>query len=1111
MTSAPRATRSLFGRDDLRDRIEEHVGAVAGGTGRFVWLAGEAGIGKTRLLAELEALAEEHGVRVLRATAWDDPGTPPFWLWVQVVREAAAGRTTQELAEAWGPRARPALDLLPEAGTGSEEPQDTARFALFDAIEAVLGAVAQDGPVAVVLDDLHWTDVGSLRALQHVERSLSRLPLLLAVGWRTRDTADQDLLARAAELAARADHVLLGGIAPPAVAQLVSATTGIDVDPRQAELVAARTHGNPLFVRELARLALDRGNTTTRGAQLLVDGVPGTARAIIGRRLARVSQTCHDVLALAAVAGTAASLELVAELTGQDVDVVSAVLDEAVAAGVVEVSAGRITFTHPLLRDSLMTELPSNRAREIHLAAGRLLAPFVDTEPATAAEVAHHLRAALPLGDRETAVAMLRRAAQVASGALAFEEAAAHLAQALAVLPGDAGHDRFELLLAWGEALAAAGDADGARGAYTSAADLARAGGDAEGLARAALGFGAGLSGFEVQLWDQTQIDLLDEALERLPATDSETRADVMARLSVALAFTDGAHRRDRLAADAVAMARRIGSPRVVAHALAAHCDAIAGPDHSEEREQEAGEVVELARAAGDRGIELLGLRLRVVARLEQGLSREAHDDMVTFARLAERVGQPLYSWFVPLWHGFEAHAAGDLDELERCTQEVERVGALAESTNAHVLGIVQHSWIAIERDRAELFLDEMRNLMDELASLAPDGGVMVGMYPGQPDAARRAVIPRLHEALAHLPKDAEHVSNLSLAATSLWLSQEDAGAAAAVHEHLLPYRHRFGVDGIGAGAIGSVERLLGATATLAGRLDDAAEHFEAGLRCNAAAGLRLPLAHTRATYAECLRRRDAPGDADCGESCWRRPARSTSRWASPSRWRSSTARWSRPDRPPAARSTVRGAVREGGAAEERRPVGGGVPRTRRDAQAPQGPDGPRGAARPSGSRGARPRPGHRGGHGSRHRSTRAPLGRPRRGARPAGARGVPPPPPGARRGPRRRRGGPGRRPGRRGVGRARVPGGRADLGVRPGRASPPRRRPRREGSDRRHLADPGGDQGAPSRCTREPPGTSAPPCGPGRLRVRPGGADRVGGLPHIVRKSLTPSGCPTH
>ena len=864
MTSAvgPAATQGVFGRDDLLARLGDTLASVAGGEGRLVWLAGEAGIGKTRLLAELERLAVARGFRALHATAWDDPGTPPFWLWVQVLREAAGGRSAEALAAAWGARARPALDLLP-GSVAPTAPHDGARFALFDAVEAALESQTVDAPLLLVLDDLHWTDAGSLRALQHVARSLPRLPLLVAAGWRTHEVTDADVLARADDLAVRADVVELTGIPATAVSALLADTTGLHVDDRQAELVARRTGGNPLFVRELARLALDRGGSGRQLDRLVEEGVPGSARAIIGRRLARVSQACQELLSVAAVAGNAASLELVAGLSGTDVATTSALLDEGVAADLASVSAGRVTFSHPLVRDTLVSGFPAGRAREVHLEAARLLAPLVDATPAGAAEVAHHLRSALPLGDPREAVEMLGRAARVAFSALAFEEAARHLEQALEIAPAADAPARFELLLSWGEALAAAGTAEGAREAYTQAAALARAGRDADGLARAALGFGSGLSGFEVQLWDQAQIDLLEEALAALPATDSQVRADVMARLSVALAFTEGAHRRDELAAEAVAMARRVGSPRAVAHALAAHCDAVSGPDHAELREREAGEVVARAHDAGDRGLELLGLRLRVVARLEQGDSAGAHEDMATFDRLARRVGQPLYSWFVPLWQGFESHAAGDLDELERCTAEVERIGALAESTNAHVLGIVQRSWLSIERLRAAAFVDEMRALMEELAALAPDGGVMFGLYPGQPDALRRSVVPRLAASLPRLPRDAEHLSNLSLVAITLWDADEEADAAEAVHAALLPYRHRYAVDGIGAGAIGSVERLLGMTATLAGRLDDAVDHFEAAIDGNTRAGLRLPAAHARAALAECLRRRDAPGDRE--------------------------------------------------------------------------------------------------------------------------------------------------------------------------------------------------------------------------------------------------------
>ena len=90
----------LFGRDDVRERLTAHLDAVGDGDNRFVWLAGEAGIGKTRLLDDLAATAVAREVRVLRGTGWDDPGTPPFWLWAQVLREAAAGRDVAALRTA---------------------------------------------------------------------------------------------------------------------------------------------------------------------------------------------------------------------------------------------------------------------------------------------------------------------------------------------------------------------------------------------------------------------------------------------------------------------------------------------------------------------------------------------------------------------------------------------------------------------------------------------------------------------------------------------------------------------------------------------------------------------------------------------------------------------------------------------------------------------------------------------------------------------------------------------------------------------------------------------------------------------------------------------------
>jgi tetratricopeptide (TPR) repeat protein len=849
---------AIYGRTEIRARLQDHLDAAVAGTGRLVWLTGEAGIGKTRLLADLGARGLAAGATVLHGTGWEDTGTPPFWVWAQVLREAAAERSADELLAAWGPRCRPALGLLPELGlTGPDQVSEgsSARFPLFDAISAVISRLTATAPVVLVLDDLHWTDPGSLRMLRFLHGDASRLPLLVAAAWRDHEVEDASELGElAVSLRTRADHIAVPGLSRDSVMHLVAATGGIEVDDVQAEQVRERTRGNPLFVTELSRLARDRGT------EAVLMALPENAQAIIRRRLARVSQQCHDHLAIAAVAGTA-DVGVVAELSGCTVEEATASKDEAVEAGLATSAPARLEIAHPMIRDTLRSALPAGRAREVHLAVARLLAPTVDVDPSAAAEVAHHLINALPLVSAAEAVAMGRRAAETAYRAQAYEEAVRHHRQVLDL--AEPGSARFDLLLGYGEALLATGDLETARSAYQEAADLARSAADDEGFARAAIGFAAGLSGFEVRLWDEAQNELLEEALTRLPAKDSALRADLMARLSVALSFTDQAHRRDQLAEDAMAMAQRVGSARTVAHALAAHCDAIAGPDDAERREEESSEVIRRAREAGDRGLELLGLRLRVVARLEQGRTRDAQADMATFGRVAGQLGQPLYSWLVPMWRGFEAHQAGDLAEFDRCADEVERIGQLGESLNARMMASVQRLWVFIERLRAAEKADEMREAVGELIELAPDGQSMVGLFPGQPDSLRRAALVDFAGMLDRLAVDSEYLSNLCHIGITLWESEESAEHAETLYAALLPHRHRFGIDGLAAGTHGSLERFLGAMATMRGRHDEAEDHFERSLRANEAAGAALAVAHTRAMYAEMLGRRSGPGDAE--------------------------------------------------------------------------------------------------------------------------------------------------------------------------------------------------------------------------------------------------------
>jgi hypothetical protein len=157
-----------------------------------------------------------------------------------------------------------------------------------------------------------------------------------------------------------------------------------------------------------------------------------------------------------------------------------------------------------------------------------------------------------------------------------------------------------DLLIPLGEALGGYGDEAAAREAFLEATTLARGSGDATAFARAALGYGAGLTGFEVSLFDARQQRLLEEALDLLPEGDTSLRSWVLARLSVALSFTADTTRRREMAEEAVAMARRVGDRAALARALATWCDAVAGPDDVERRIDASLEMERAARSAGD-------------------------------------------------------------------------------------------------------------------------------------------------------------------------------------------------------------------------------------------------------------------------------------------------------------------------------------------------------------------------------------------------------------------------------------------------------------------------------------------------------------------------------
>lgn len=845
-TSTPVGHSPLLGRGDVLSRVDALLASCRAGRGGLLWVHGDAGIGKTRVLAEVADRAA--GCVVLRGTGWEDPGTPSFWVWSQVLRGLAEVRP----AEQWGERSRLAGQLLDGSAEGSQDAP--GRFPLFDAVTGVIDDLAREQPVVLLLDDVHWVDEGSLRLLQFLTTDLSSRAVLVVCGWRDHDDVGPRQQELATQVAARGESWLLDGLDEADVRTLLELTTGRTPDAGETHVVRERTGGNPLFVSEMGRLA------SSRGAGSVASILPASAQATIRRRVARLAQPAADALGAAAVLGASVSVTRLGTLLDIPATELGVVLDQLVDAGLVTQDGDRLEFTHALVRDAVYDALPPARRRELHRTAADLVAPARARRGAQAAERAHHLVQALPLVPADAVVAGAEEASRAAASMLAYEEAVAWCDRALDLV--DPESPRYpDLLLLAGETRLSAGDLDRAREAYLEAAGIARGTDDAELFARAALGFASGLSGFEVLLWDREQTDLLEEGLVRLGPDDSIRRAQVLARLSVALSFSASDERRRELAEEAVAMARRLDDPAALAGALAAHCDTVAGPAYVALREEQAGEIVALARQVPDIALELLGLRLRVIARLERGDLTAARQDVAEFTRLVERLRQPFFSWYAVLWRGLEAHLAGDLAEVAACATEVARLAELGGSRNATVLSTVQAAWPDIERGRADEAIARMTKAFGAQPELVGDGGSVVGLFHGQPADVRSAALHLLPEILENLPVDKEWLPNLAAVVGGFWEQGIGGAPARLVYDTLAPWADLFFVDGIGAACMGSVELALGELATLLEEYDAAAGHFDRALSADAAAGAALPVANTQRAYAVVLERRDAPGD----------------------------------------------------------------------------------------------------------------------------------------------------------------------------------------------------------------------------------------------------------
>lgn len=822
---------------DLLDRARSSAGGV-------VVLTGAAGIGKTRLADEVATQAQ--GFLVVAVTCGPAGTAPPFWPWRQLLADLlrrAEGLRAQAERE-WPAALRLADPRRASDPVGPQPDHAGARAELYDDIVSLLAAAAgpPGRPLLLVIDDLQNGDPSSWLLLAHLVPRLRSLPIVVVVTWRTGDLRTTDPVATA--LLRQARVIAVPPLEVDQLGSLLASVAGEALDPEVAAAVHRRTSGNPLLAQEVIAALQAGGGPAGVGA--VTTAVPESIRAVVHERVAALPPGTGAPLVAAAALGLTFPVGVLGEACGLTVMEVLEALGPALSAGVLQtLGPAEGTFAHELVRD-VVGELstPAARARLHEQLARAFERRQAAGQPVEPVDLARHFLAAGPTAARE-ARRYATEAGRRAMTMYAYEDAARWFTRALGVAGAGMAEDgRATLLLALGEAQEAKGDRAAARRTYLDAAATARAAGRADLLAAAALGM-SGTVGFEVAMLDHEQIDLLREALATLAPEERARRASVMARLAVAVSFLEGPEPRARLSTEAIALARLSGDPFALVQALAAHCDAIAGPEHVEARLELAGEIVEIGARTGQPPLELLGRRLAVVARLEAADIAGADREIRAFATRAAALRRPAYGWYVPLWRSMRALMDGRIDEASAAMADAERGAGESDSANAAMLTTTLR-WVVLSE------LDHVEEIREMLATSGLED--FPGVWPlvvralcaaqlGQPAPAAAL----LDTAAAHLPeaeRDSEWLPMLCQVSEVVALIGAHPVAAWA-YDSLLPFRSYLAVEGIGAAVRGPVERALGVLAAALGRPDDAAGHFQAALAQAEGMGAGLIAART--------------------------------------------------------------------------------------------------------------------------------------------------------------------------------------------------------------------------------------------------------------------------
>lgn len=465
----PPTDSTFVGRTSELAALSARLAQAAAGNGGVALIAGEPGIGKTRLAHAFADRAEQRGALVLWGRCYEGDWSPPFAPWVEAIGGFVRSAPEERVRDALGLRAPQGASslaqIVPDLGPiVADLPAlvalgpDEERLRLYDAVVRFLLRLAEQEAVVVVLDDLHWADRATLDLLRHVVYFAAHARLLLLGTYRDLElgpehplTALLPVLRREAGTA----PIALKGLEEDEVAQLLG-VTGDGWNATLARTIYGETNGNPFFIEELLRHLVDEvklvagreGWTAPTGIEDF--GIPEGVRQVVTRRLARLSTDAERLLTHAAVFTGGFDFPVLQSLTDLPEEALLDAIDEALGARLIQPVPGgreRYDFVHAIVRHALTeTWSPSRRVRLHRRAAEALTRAYAGREREHAAELAVQYHRSLSLPGAETGLPYALAAAEEAKRRNARDQIVSFLRMARDLAAGADAATRADIL-----------------------------------------------------------------------------------------------------------------------------------------------------------------------------------------------------------------------------------------------------------------------------------------------------------------------------------------------------------------------------------------------------------------------------------------------------------------------------------------------------------------------------------------------------------------------------------------------------------------------------------------------------------------------------------------